>query len=435
MAVTAAPGGAQRTGNPLLDTLPVFVVELFNCQQGGDRRQTGVVVEGIDGLTTALHGALGCQSLAHNDVTGRVWRDLRLQLADVERDIAVLRSPGLIEDLKSGRVKPQRRGTASVSQPDLVVVGITTSARNPLPFGTRLAATHATIRGTVQPGTGFHALEIRGSPSVDASLLTVTGPLQPGHSGAPIVDSAGRVVGIGDGGSKLHEQFGWGIPMDSIKAIDVAALSNQLSRLANENSQMLFSAEPGFITADPFSTTMRILASGAARDGGIELRVGRAIEASSIRWQPEFTAGFDGHGIRQSVETLPGLDRTSVSRTAAGIPLGLAVSVYFGQLPRGGIDPYVRLAVAGAFADADSVPYYPVRTEIDIGGDMRFRHGPAFFLELGYRTAELVDFPIKFDRYGNAETPRSTSISGYARLSLGFRFDLSDASASLDVRR
>lgn len=52
-----------------------------------------------------------------------------------------------------------------------------------------------------------------GFPKYDSQILRVSDIIQPGHSGAPIIDAAGQVVGIGDGG--LYEgtkRINWAIP-------------------------------------------------------------------------------------------------------------------------------------------------------------------------------------------------------------------------------
>jgi hypothetical protein len=59
----------------------------------------------------------------------------------------------------------------------------------------------------------------QGYPQYQAKILRVSSSIQPGHSGAPIFDKSGVVVGIGDGG--LHQgiaRINWAIPAQTYLA-------------------------------------------------------------------------------------------------------------------------------------------------------------------------------------------------------------------------
>ena len=57
-------------------------------------------------------------------------------------------------------------------------------------------------------------LELRASPAPDVEVYSVQGDMQPGHSGAPIIDREGRVLAIGNGGLKSGTiGHGWAIPV------------------------------------------------------------------------------------------------------------------------------------------------------------------------------------------------------------------------------
>src|SRR5262249_8575482 len=57
-------------------------------------------------------------------------------------------------------------------------------------------------------------LEKRGSPDVNLAVLSLQGPLLPGHSGAPILDGDGRVIAVGNGGLRGGTvDHGWAVPL------------------------------------------------------------------------------------------------------------------------------------------------------------------------------------------------------------------------------
>ncbi len=96
------------------------------------------------------------------------------------------------------------------------------------------------------PGVELAAMDNRGSPALGTEVLSVNGPLQPGHSGAPIFDDEGQIVDIANGGFVVGQYgVGW------------ASLPTAMSLLdADEAAASLFSiaalvAAQGFATVHP----------------------------------------------------------------------------------------------------------------------------------------------------------------------------------------
>ncbi|MDB4875582.1 MAG: hypothetical protein JWM41_2028 [Gemmatimonadetes bacterium] len=418
-AAAAAPLPAQRTGNPLLDTLPVFAIEMFHCRHGADRRQTGIVVEGVDGLVTALHGVVGCEILAHNDVSQTVWRDLTIRRVDVASDIAVLTSARMLEDIAAKRTRSQRRLPPGAVPAQLLVVGLTRTARSPTVFRLGLDATQKTIRGFIVGGPGLDLLVRRNSPSVDHRVVTLTGPLQPGLSGAPVVDESGHVVAIGDGGSLLGEQIGWSIPIDDMHPADVAAASAELQRLSSGSFDGLFAVEPSQVHYDALGAALRIAAGGGNDQDGVELRLAAPRNFSRARLQGEILFSAQMHRFTQIVPTLPGLEPVATDRHPTDVMAGIGVALYAGALPTGSVDPYLR------FAAARNVSGLPgIDAEVVLGGDMRLEHGPPFFLEVGVRKSRLFDTAIAFNKYGDAGSTTVSSRGTGFRAALGIRLTM-----------
>lgn len=53
----------------------------------------------------------------------------------------------------------------------------------------------------------------QGYPGINAQILRISSTIQPGHSGAPIMNKKGKVVGIGDGGLRQGlSRINWAIP-------------------------------------------------------------------------------------------------------------------------------------------------------------------------------------------------------------------------------
>lgn len=57
----------------------------------------------------------------------------------------------------------------------------------------------------------------RGSPLYNAKVLSIQGEIEPGHSGAPILDSKNRVLAIANGGLKGGTVgICWAIPINQV---------------------------------------------------------------------------------------------------------------------------------------------------------------------------------------------------------------------------
>jgi hypothetical protein len=78
----------------------------------------------------------------------------------------------------------------------------------------------------------FGPFSTRSSPDVNIEVLSIRGRLQPGYSGAPILETGGKVVAVGSGG--LADGFAdvnWAIPIDVITWVKADQVGDQLRRL------------------------------------------------------------------------------------------------------------------------------------------------------------------------------------------------------------
>ncbi len=103
--------------------------------------------------------------------------------------------------------------------------------------------------------------EIRrnGYPDVEAQIINLEGHLLPGLSGAPILDGAGRVVAIADGGLENGAvAISWGLPVSELQSLVTS-------------TESLHSRE-GMIVANLFAADLQLDLGETIRCGGAELR-------------------------------------------------------------------------------------------------------------------------------------------------------------------
>lgn len=192
----------------------IYLVEAGDCVSLPEvRSQTGFRLQGVQGIVTALHGVVGCDHVtARRPETGEVHGGLRIALVDVARDVAVLQGPSLTG---SDGLRPHP--TSIPAQAEVVVLGhpaaIPTAWRMPL----QVESLSLKPLYAVLPAHLFSAVQQRKSPEAGVPVLRLNGNLQPGHSGAPILDSSGAVLGIGSGGlGDGTLGIGWAIPLAGI---------------------------------------------------------------------------------------------------------------------------------------------------------------------------------------------------------------------------
>jgi hypothetical protein len=193
----------------------IYYVEASRCASLPEPRTlTGFQVEKLDGIVTALHGVVGCQHItARHPETNRWYSGLTIRRVDVDRDVALLEVPGLP---RGGGLKPSASGEPAGAA--VVVLGHPAAVQAvwdmPLTLSERVLRT---LESFLPPALNTAARKRR-SPSLDIHVLALNGPLQPGHSGAPVLDAVRRdVLGVGSGGiGDGTLNIGWAIPISQI---------------------------------------------------------------------------------------------------------------------------------------------------------------------------------------------------------------------------
>jgi len=234
------------------ENLPqVFQIVADKCSHGPRRYQTGFLAEGFDGLVTALHGVVDCESkIARRAVGELVFEDLEIAEVDIRNDVALLRSP----QLSAANLPRLSTGSVPKRSAKLYIVGHPQSLLVQHRMELTLESADKVLADLIPAGEEKQKLKYRASPSVSAPILSLTGDIQPGHSGAPILSDQGRVIGIGNGGLKSGTVgIGWGIPLSQVQLSSKDSRLTLLDDLEKENATLLFD----FVTYEEFSFSVR----------------------------------------------------------------------------------------------------------------------------------------------------------------------------------
>lgn len=212
----------------------VFIVEASKCvHEPKSRAQTGFAVEGRPGIFTALHGVVDCDYISARHSTGEFESqpDLKVELVDVSRDVAVVGTASFPVGFRPGR-RLEPGDQISVLGHPAAMAGLhrmKLKLEDPLycPLGDLL------------PRGSYEVLRVRASPSVGVEVLSIHGDLQAGHSGAPILNSDGAVVGVGIGGLRGGAVgIAWAAPFENLNM--VAPVKSVLERLKSQRASLLF---------------------------------------------------------------------------------------------------------------------------------------------------------------------------------------------------
>ncbi|MCP4545439.1 MAG: trypsin-like peptidase domain-containing protein [bacterium] len=233
---------------PAADLPQVFQIVADKCSHGSRRVQTGFLADGYSGLITSLHGVFGCDSILARRTTGeKVFDGLIIEDVDIENDAALLRSIDLaaiaLVGLPTGSVPPPGAKLRVIGHPQALLV------QHRIDLTLESATKY--LEDMLPPSQEtLQLLLSRASPAVGILVLSLTGDIQPGHSGAPILDAEGRVVGIGNGGLMGGTVgIGWGIPLAQLQLRPKEERQARLAMLQQQNPTLLFD----FAVAQEFS--------------------------------------------------------------------------------------------------------------------------------------------------------------------------------------
>jgi hypothetical protein len=177
---------------------------------GQESRGSGFVWRSPTSVVTALHVVAGCSSIsvesehAGNGVSATIDKVL------LEGDLALLRLE------KTLGLEPLSEATTVNLNEEHSIWGypkdVRTMQGDDIRFSRGLKAA-PTLEDVMTQAQYLRSIGNQGFPAWRARILRVSSTILPGHSGAPIFDKAGLIVGIGDGG--LHQgvqRINWAIP-------------------------------------------------------------------------------------------------------------------------------------------------------------------------------------------------------------------------------
>jgi len=173
-------------------------------------------VDGELGLVTALHGIARGSTYSAENATHNVLNGLTLAKVDVPNDAAFL--------LLNGAPLPREYGAFTKGQfpssgQHLRVIGypqhVPSQRYHPLDVASDRA--HSPLGDQIPHLDQYTRFSARNSPDLKSEVIWVTGRLQAGYSGAPVVDLRGNVVGIGNGGLQGGTvDINWIIPIGNL---------------------------------------------------------------------------------------------------------------------------------------------------------------------------------------------------------------------------
>lgn len=214
----------------------VYRIDIKGCKfEPVNRRQTGFRVQGVAGIVTALHGVADCKTIhATADGGQEMFTDLVIQQVDIERDVALVTSAEL-EELPKVGLLASPLSIAEILTATLRIVGYPRGLEkqdiDAIESIRDIESLDDVIPDAEEPADFIK----RKSPSLAIDVLNVQAQLLPGHSGAPLIDSADQIVAIGNGGLRGGtEGRSWAIPWLAVKlqAVDLAEIQQKLAELA-----------------------------------------------------------------------------------------------------------------------------------------------------------------------------------------------------------
>lgn len=198
----------------------------------------GWKLNGQVGIVTALHGVVGRTSITAVGENKRLeFLDLRITHADIANDLAFISSSRLGAELKSV-LEPAENDDDEELNVTGYPLGIKVQLKSQL---VNLMKEDLLYLYELFPDDTFrdhnNHLSHRKSPSITTQVLALEAELEPGHSGAPLINGSGRVAGVCIGGIAGTE-ISFAIPIHRMylqSAGDNEEIEETLDRLSRED--------------------------------------------------------------------------------------------------------------------------------------------------------------------------------------------------------
>jgi S1-C subfamily serine protease len=253
----------------------------------GEATGSGIVVDRDGTIITNAHVVEGSENVTVRFGENESPVDAEVLGSDPSTDLAVLKvDPGDVE-----RLDPIPLGDSSEARVGDPVVAIGN------PFGFTRTVTTGIISAKQRQITAPNGFPIRNVIQTDASI-------NPGNSGGPLLDAAGRVIGINSqiatGGGQGSVGIGFAVPIDTAKellpelrrgeeirraylGVDMVPVTEELARDLN-------------LPVEQGALLQSVVGGGPADDGG--LRGGRTDTGAGVAAGGDLVVAIDGDAVR-----------------------------------------------------------------------------------------------------------------------------------------
>ena len=211
-ALPAAPGAAapdarSRTLREIYASASPSVVFVRSQEGAGVASGTGFVIDSNGTIVTNAHVVSGASAVQVRFEDKGTGVDAQVLGSDQSSDLAVLR----VDSSKTEHIKP-----LALADSDTVKVGdLAVAIGYPLGLG-------RTVTAGIISGVG-RAIQAPNGFSIDKVIQT-DAPINPGNSGGPLLDGAGRVIGVNSqiataGGGGGNVGIGFAVPSNTVRQV------------------------------------------------------------------------------------------------------------------------------------------------------------------------------------------------------------------------
>ncbi len=300
-ALPAAPGGVApdaraRAVRQIYETTSKSVVQVRVSDGGASGSGTGFVIDSNGTIVTNAHVVSGSNNVQVRFDDSGTGVDAEVLGTDQSSDLAVLR----VDSSNTQNVKPlQFADSDNVKVGDLAVaIGY--------PLGLERTVTAGIISGVgraIKAPNGF---------SIDKVIQT-DAPINPGNSGGPLIDGAGRVIGVNSqiataGGSGGNVGIGFAVPSNTVRQV-VPRL-----RAGGSISRAYVGISSAPSTVGQGASVAGVVPGGPADQGGV--RIGdtiRKVDGSDVLAPQDIATAIEGRRPGDEIDIE--VQRAGVART------------------------------------------------------------------------------------------------------------------------
>jgi len=237
LLLCASLASAQFTREKFDQLKPSVVRVESNQCSGLGRSATGFFWSQREWVVTALHVVNGCGNVSIYSESAGQTKAARIVKVLRKQDLVLLALPSAFGGTKVIGISAQLPSASD----ELEALGYPLAIPKMDNTTVRLRYGGRVLRDIV-PQSVADELKQLGSPDPSIGITDIEGHLLPGHSGAPILNSAGELVAIADGGLENGAVgVSWGIPASTLTAL--AGSNEAIPNPQATSSAHLFSAE------------------------------------------------------------------------------------------------------------------------------------------------------------------------------------------------